>query len=55
MLGLRKFIIALYFGTACFILCFLHRMSGGECVTAVSIITALYKAANVIRGRQEQQ
>ena len=55
MLGLRKFVIAMYFGTACFVLCFLHRMSGGETVTAVSIITALYKAANVMSGRQEQK
>lgn len=55
MLGFRKFVIAMYFGTACFVLCLMHRMSGGETVTAVSIITALYKAANVMSGRQEQK
>lgn len=55
MLGLRKFIIAMYFGTACFILCLMHRMSGSETVTAVSVITALYKAANIMAGRRERR
>jgi hypothetical protein len=46
--GLRKFVLAVYFGSACFALCWGHRMSGGECVTVVSILAGLYKASNVI-------
>lgn len=48
MNGVRKFVIAIYFGTAIFLLCYLHRVSGGECITGVGILAGLYKAANVI-------
>lgn len=46
--GKRKFIMAMYFGTACFLLCWLHCMNGGETVTVVSLLSAFYKASNVI-------
>lgn len=47
MFGLRKFILAMYFGTACFALCYLGRMTGTECVTAVTVLAGLYKVANL--------
>jgi hypothetical protein len=46
--GTRKFIVTLLFGSACFWLCHEGHMSGGETVTVVSILSALYKAANLI-------
>jgi len=51
MNGLRKFAITLYFGSACFVLCWFHRMDGAELVTAVTVLAGLYKAANVADKR----
>lgn len=48
----RKFIVTMYFGTACFLLCYLGHLSGGDCVAAVGILSGLYKAANIIDGRK---
>lgn len=48
MNGWRKFSMAMYFGTACFILCYTNHMSGSETVAVVTILAGLYKAANVI-------
>lgn len=47
MIGLRKFIVAMYFGTWCFILCLLHCMGGVETATCVATLAGLYKWANV--------
>ena len=47
MLTDRKFLMAMYFGTAIFFLCWLKRVSGEECVTAVAALSGLYKAAAV--------
>jgi hypothetical protein len=46
-LASRKFLFALFCASNVFALCWGHRMSGGETVTVVSILAALYKAANV--------
>lgn len=46
--GTRKFVVTMFFGTSCFMLCGLNHMSGGEVVTVVSLLSALYKAANII-------
>lgn len=46
--GTRKFVVTLLFGVACFWLCYEGRMSGSETVTVVSILSALYKASNVV-------
>lgn len=43
--------MAMSFGASCFVLCYLGRMTGGECVTVVSILSALYKTSNVIDKR----
>lgn len=48
MEGKRKFILAMTLGVGCLWLCACGHMTGGETVTAVSILSALYKAANVV-------
>jgi hypothetical protein len=48
MNGIRKFVLAMSFGFACFFLCYTDHMSGTETVTVVSLLSALYKASNVI-------
>lgn len=47
MEGKRKFVVTMFFGAACFVLCWYSHMTGGEVVTAVSVLSALYKAANI--------
>jgi hypothetical protein len=49
--GQRKFILAMTLGVGCLLLCAFGRMSGSETVTVVSILSALYKAANVVDKR----
>jgi hypothetical protein len=39
--------MAMYFGTAMFVLCYLGRLTGTECVTSVGILAGLYKVANL--------
>lgn len=51
MKGHRKFALAMSFGAAIFVLCWFHRVSGGECVTAVGMLAALYKASNIVDKR----
>lgn len=48
MNGLRKFIFTMFCAANVFALAWGHRLMGGETVTLVSILAALYKAANVI-------
>lgn len=48
MNGRRKFIMAIYFGSACFGLCATHCMTGGETVTVISLLSVFYKTANVV-------
>lgn len=50
-LASRKFLFALFCAANVFALCWGHRMSGGQTVTVVSILAALYKAANVVDKR----
>lgn len=49
--GQRKFILAMFCAANAFALCWGHRLSGGETVTVVSVLAALYKAANIIDKR----
>ena len=49
--GQRKFVLAMFCATNCFALCWGGHLSGSETVTVVSILTALYKAANVVDKR----
>lgn len=51
MNGLRKFVMAMYFGTAVFVLCYTGHMQSSHTVAAISILAALYKAANVTDKR----
>lgn len=44
----RKFFLALFATVSATALCWCHRMSGGEWVTAQSIILGLYKASNLV-------
>lgn len=48
MEGKRKFVLAMTLGVGCLLLCAYGRMSGGETVTVVSLLSALYKAANIV-------
>lgn len=47
-LASRKFLFALFCATNAFALCWGGRMSGGQTVTAISILATLYKTANVV-------
>lgn len=49
--GCRKFILAMCLGHGCLLLCWGGHMTGAETVTVVSILSGLYKAANVIDKR----
>jgi hypothetical protein len=51
MNGLRKFVMAMSFGFSCFFLCYTGHMTGGETVTVVSLLSALYKVSNVVDKR----
>lgn len=51
MNGKRKFIVTIFFGTCCFALCAYGRMSSGDTMAAVGILSGLYKASNVIDKR----
>lgn len=50
----RKFIIAIYFGTAVFVLGWFGKLTGTEVVSCVTVLAGFYKLANVaekVRGR----
>jgi hypothetical protein len=49
--GLRKFVIAMYFGTACFGLCYANRLTSHDTMLSVTVLAGLYKAANVLSSR----
>jgi len=49
--GQRKFILAMFCAANCFALAWGGKLTGGETVTVVSIVCALFKAANVIDKR----
>lgn len=51
MNGLRKFVLAAFGSLSAGVLCWYGHVSGGEWVTAQSIILGLYKAANIIDKR----
>jgi len=51
MAGNRKFILAMYFGTAIFALCYVGRVTSGDCIIAVTVLAGLFKAANVLDKR----
>ena len=46
--GLRKFVLAAFASVSAGVLCWSGHVSGGEWVTAQSIILGLYKAANIV-------
>lgn len=46
-LGGRKFLVAIYIITGVFVLCLLKKLTGAQCITGVTIVAGLYKAANV--------
>lgn len=48
MNGYRKFFLATFASVSAGVLCWYHCLSGGEWVTAQSLILGLYKAANVV-------
>lgn len=51
MNGLRKFVLAAFASVSAGVLCWYGHVSGGEWVTAQSIILGLYKAANIVDKR----
>lgn len=46
--GSRKFMLAAFASLCAMALCWWHRLTGGEWVTAQSLILGLYKAANIV-------
>jgi hypothetical protein len=48
VIGWRKYSLAMYFGTGCFVLCYTGHMAGTEVVGAISILAGLYKWSNVV-------
>ena len=46
--GQRKFVLAAFASACAGVLCWYGHLSGGEWVTAQSIILGLYKAANIV-------
>lgn len=51
MIGYRKFALASFASLCAGVLCYTGKLSGGEWVTAQSIILGLYKSADVLNRR----